>query len=261
MKKKISLLLLVFVLALTFVGCGSQKSDVMEYDEATLENYSEMIIQSFAQMGEADFEYFAELSDFNLSYTLMNTGLPISNEDFLAMADAWQKSVSEYGAYVEHGEYQVEATDKDVTLTTETTFEDKTVDLVFMFDDELQMTSMSADDHLTFGQILEKAGLNTLLGMGTVFCVLIFISLLISLFKFIPALEAALSGKGKAKAEVSAPAAPAAKAPVVTGNVSAADDSQLVAVITAAIAASEGTGSSDGFIVRSIKRRKTNKWN
>lgn len=259
MKKKISLLLLVFVLALTFVGCSSSKADTMEYDEATLENYSEMVIQSFAQMGDADFEYFRELSDFNLSYTLMNSGLPVSNEDFLAMADAWEKSVEDYGAYVEHGEYQVEASEDDVTLTTKTTFENQSVDLVFIFDENLQMTSMSADDQLSIGQILEKAGLNTLLGMGTVFCVLIFISLLISLFKYIPALEAKLTGKGKAKAETSAPAAPAK--PVVTGNVSTADDSQLVAVITAAIAASEGSGSSDGFIVRSIKRRKTNKWN
>mgnify|MGYP000898117842 CR=1 FL=1 len=38
------------------------------------------------------------------------------------------------------------------------------------------------------------------------------------------------------------------------------DDLELVAVIAAAIAASEGT-STDGFVVRSIKRRKSNKWN
>lgn len=260
MKKKISLLLLVFVLALSFVGCGSSKADTMEYDEASLTQASEMLIQSFAQMSDEDFAYFNELSEFNLSYTLMNSGLPIENEDFLTMADSWQKAVDEYGAYVEHGEYKVEATDKDVTLTTKATFEKEDVDLVMVFDDELNMTSLSADYHYTIGQILEKAGLNTLLGMGTVFAVLIFISILISLFRFIPVLEAKLSGKGKATVE--APAAPkAAPAPVVTGNVSTADDSQLVAVITAAIAASEGNGSSDGFIVRSIKRRKTNKWN
>ena len=37
-------------------------------------------------------------------------------------------------------------------------------------------------------------------------------------------------------------------------------DEELAAVIAAAVAASEGT-STDGFIVRSIKRRKSNKWN
>ena len=37
------------------------------------------------------------------------------------------------------------------------------------------------------------------------------------------------------------------------------DDDELVAVIAAAIAASEGT-TTDGFVVRSIKRSKNNKW-
>ena len=37
------------------------------------------------------------------------------------------------------------------------------------------------------------------------------------------------------------------------------DDLELVAVIAAAIAASEGAASTDGFVVRSIKRAG-NKW-
>ena len=37
------------------------------------------------------------------------------------------------------------------------------------------------------------------------------------------------------------------------------DDLELIAVITAAIAAQEGT-SSDSFVVRSIKRRTSNRW-
>ena len=81
---------------------------------------------------------------------------------------------------------------------------------------------------------MEKAGLNTLLGMGTVFAVLIFISFLISLFKYIPAIQNAF---GKKK-----------------------DDLELIAVISAAIAAAEET-TTDGFVVRSIKRRPSNKWN
>ena len=38
------------------------------------------------------------------------------------------------------------------------------------------------------------------------------------------------------------------------------DDTELVAVIAAAIAEYEGTGT-DGFVVRSIRRRPSNKWN
>ena len=46
-------------------------------------------------------------------------------------------------------------------------------------------------------------------------------------------------------------------APVVEENL--CDDLELVAVIVAAIAAAEGT-STDAFVVRSIKRRPSNRW-
>ena len=62
-------------------------------------------------------------------------------------------------------------------------------------------------------------------------------------------------------APVAAPKA--APAPAVAAAVEEAeemDDTELVAVIAAAIAAAEGT-TTDGFVVRSIKRRKSNKWN
>ena len=38
------------------------------------------------------------------------------------------------------------------------------------------------------------------------------------------------------------------------------DDLELVAVIAAAIAASEGAASTDGFVVRSIRKSNAKKW-
>ena len=94
-------------------------------------------------------------------------------------------------------------------------------------------------------EILTKAGLNTLLGMGTVFTVLIFISIIISLFGFIPRIEAAFKKQPETLA-----------APEILPET---DDLELIAVISAAVAAYEGT-STDGFVVRSIRRRPSNKW-
>ena len=124
--------------------------------------------------------------------------------------------------------------------------------------DDLDSTTIDA--HYSIGEIMEKAGLNTILGMGTVFVILIFISILISLFKYIPALEAKFKNKGKAESTQEAAPAPAAvAAPVVE---EASNDDELAAVISAAIAAyeAEAGGSTDGFVVRSIKRRPSNKW-
>ena len=106
------------------------------------------------------------------------------------------------------------------------------------------------------GEIAEKAALNTLIGMGSVFAVLILLAFIISLFRYVSVFENRGKAK-KAEAEKAAAPAPAPAAPAAVGD--RADDLQLIAVITAAIAAAEGT-STDGFVVRSIKRRSNNKW-
>ena len=95
---------------------------------------------------------------------------------------------------------------------------------------------------------MANAGLNTLMGMGVVFTVLILISLIIYGFKIFPYWEQ--KKKKNEKAIVSATDENVQEIPAVT----ATDDLELVAVIAAAIAASTGT-STDDFVVRSIKRR------
>ena len=118
------------------------------------------------------------------------------------------------------------------------------------------MESMDVSAHYSTGEILKKAGLNTVLGMGTVFVVLIFISFIIYLLGYIPKLQEKLANKDKKVEEKKEAPVQAAPAPAAAAE----DDAELVAVIAAAIAAAEGT-STDGFVVRSIKRRKSNRWN
>lgn len=103
----------------------------------------------------------------------------------------------------------------------------------------------------SFGEKMSNAGLNTLMGMGIVFIVLILISFIISLFAYVNKFETAMAKKKEAKKAPAAPApapkAAAAPAPAVQ------DDTELIAVIAAAIAAYEGT-SPDGIVVRSIRK-------
>lgn len=120
------------------------------------------------------------------------------------------------------------------------------------------LTSASASAIYTFGEKMEKAALNTLMGMGTVFIVLIFMSFIFSLFKYINRLENKLKSK---KVEVKETASNVVEQITKTEEVEEdlVDDLELVAVITAAIAASENT-SADGLVVRSIKRAGNQKW-
>ena len=99
---------------------------------------------------------------------------------------------------------------------------------------------------------MTKAALNTLIGMGTVFVMLIMISLIISLFNFIPKIQAAFSKKDKEEAKNVG--IDKAVTQIAAQEEPEADDTELVAVIAAAIAASEGAASTDGFVVRSIRK-------
>ena len=143
----------------------------------------------------------------------------VTDPVWTAALDSWETASEEMGSYVE-------------VISVTSSFDDKdgTIDAVIKG--------------------------NTLLGMGTVFVVLILISLLISCFTFIPKIQAVFSKKPKEEAKKE-PAVDKAIAQIVE-NEELSDDLELVAVISAAIAASEGAASTDGFVVRSIRR--ASKW-
>ena len=70
-------------------------------------------------------------------------------------------------------------------LTSDAKYKDRDAEITIEFSEDSKMLSFTASAKYTMGEILKKAGLNTVLGMGTVFVVLIFISFIISLFGLI----------------------------------------------------------------------------
>ena len=99
--------------------------------------------------------------------------------------------------------------------------------------------------------------LNTLMGMGTVFVVLIFISLIISLFKFVPGIEEKWKKRNKTEEEEISDEIPQIIRDV-EGDEDLVEDEALIAVITAAIMAYRGqeNASADRLVVRSVRRVK-----
>ncbi len=106
---------------------------------------------------------------------------------------------------------------------------------------------------------LSEAGINTLICISVVFCVLIFISLVISLFQIIPKPQNAIAARKPKKADEAVIGEKAIEAAVsqieMKEQEEMMDDLELVAVIAAAIATSTGT-STDDFVVRSIRKVK-----
>lgn len=239
-------------------GCGS-KEDTLEYDETSVEQVTEFLIQYCNGTDETVVEEWKSLTEYMQNYQLLQAGLPVTPESFTGAMESWQAGIEECGAYVSHGDYSYEAKKDSLEVTLPVQYEERDAEILFIFDENMYLDSMTVNAKYSKGEIAEKAGLNTLLGMGTVFAVLILIAFIISLFGFIPKLEKAMMG-GKKKAGSSA-ADPVRKetAPAPEAVEAQMDDMELIAVISAAIAAAEGT-STDGFVVRSIRRRPSNKW-
>ncbi len=255
MKRKINLFVCVILAALCFTGC-SAKSENAEYDVAAMEQTAEVVLSSFAAMTEEDLKQYKDLTEFQLNYVMMNSGLRIDAEDFLTMIKSWEAGEKECGAYVSHGDYIVDVKNNGVVISTEAKFEKREAKLNFSFNEDSYLESMDVSASYGMNEILTKSGLNTVLGMGVVFGVLIFLAILIGLMKYIPNL---LNHLQKKETEYKPVEAPTPQLKTVTADNSVVNDLELIAVITAAIAAQEGT-STDGFVVRSIRRRPSNKW-
>ena len=173
--------------------------------------------------------------------TIVEQNRKTGSEAVAAGLETYVGLEDDLGAYVSSGEGTVKEIDDGYEVTVDTVFEKRACAFsITITEDMTSITGMSFAPVYSLGENMEKAALNTLMGMGTVFIVLIFISLLISCFKCISAFE------NKKKA-----AAPAGT-----------DDAEMerLAVMTAIIEHRRRTASSDSLVVRPIKRSAGNRW-
>ena len=245
-KKITSVCMALLVMAALVIGSTSMVFAADKIDDSvksTLVTTAEGLTDTIVGLADEDIENY------------MNSG-----DDFTASAmQSWQSSKDELGAKKDNnGETTVTLKDNQYTVTVPVKFEKADANFVYVFESTGTPTSLSVDVQYGMGKTLQRAGLNTLMGIGTVFVMLVLLSLLISLFRFIPNPEAKKAAEAKAaKAAKEAEAAAAAPA-VQAAEENLADDGELVAVIAAAIAAAEGT-TTDGFVVRSIRKVKRNR--
>lgn len=116
----------------------------------------------------------------------------------------------------------------------------------------LQLPGVTLTAHAqTLGEKMIDAAYVVMLGMGTVFLMLIIIALIIYAFNIIPKLQKLFSQKNEKESKIIDTADNTAG----LANIDESDDLELVAVIAAAIAAYEQV-PVDSFRVRTIKRRR-----
>lgn len=243
-RKLKSLLAMVCVLALTLAMsvCAFAADTVTEDEAANYKSAAETLISQIAGFSDEEIENYLAQDDAFTTATM----------------ESWKSVKDELGAYSSIVSQDVEKDGDVVTISTVAQFEKAKADVVLMLDLGQQMyTSMTYSVQYSLAANMQRAGMNTLMGIGIVFLMLLFLSFVIGLFKYIEKFQ----NVGEKKAAEEAPKAEEAPAPAIAQSEAAdedfADDLELVAVISAAIAAYENT-SGDSFVVRSIK--KSNKW-
>lgn len=261
MKKLVALLcMFTCIFSLTACAKGDTTDYKSNYDEAALRESTEYIVTQLESMDDAQLEEIVNMKNEKIA-----SDVEVA-KSIKASYKSWLDSKEELGAYApeDSDTFLLEADADGATATLTATFANRQARVIVHYTDESQLDTFKFEPIYSTGESMANAGLNTVLGMGTVFVVLIFISFLISLFKYINKAETYFAQrkdrKNAMKQEDTFVPVDPANAPAVLEEVSdEVDDLELVAVITAAVAASMNT-SVDQLVVRSIKRKSTNKW-
>lgn len=308
--KKIVLLLSMLVLNFSLSACSDGQENV-DFDYSNIEIINSSVVLTYNILGldeatkiiinntEGQEVYQSAISNFEsvneecgefLGFRTKEGGVVSLNDIAGAESDevynqyllGIESDISEEGEAVK-AEFTAVYEDRDVEINflyvsapTQATSDEQTGEVIVPF----QISEVTVSPVYTNSEIATQAGMNTLMGMGTVFVVLILIAVIIGQFerlaKAIIAVSSVIGGK-VAKFKEKRAAKKAAKLEVLDNDkdtgagrtavpVTAAsntdnviNDTELAAVITAAIMASEGlagSAGSDGLIVRSIKKAK-----
>lgn len=277
MKRKVYLFLASILCFFTLTACGSKEEAAdAGYDATVVEQVAREAVdawntQAASEMDRVSTDEKAAKYKQEILDTYDEMGMSITEEqeksldDMIAVLQGWYAVEKEVGKYVSLEDKKAEFSDADdakfvnVKLVAECEKGSMYVTVpvlkkAALDDQQMQydMLKLKLEEIKTMGQKMAKAGLNTLMGMGLVFVLLIVISLLISAFAVFGKLE---KKKEQPKKEAADAVPVAAPAPVAEEEL--VDDTELVAVITAAIMASMGDEApADGLVVRSIRRRR-----
>lgn len=262
--KKFRVILCGMICVLSLTACGQEAKTLDPQVAAELESRTAELCTNFLDAFSAEeAEELTSYGDEYMEYIMSSYfGYKSNGYGVMNAFTSWNSAKADMGDLVSVSNASADYDDqgKDIIVHLDLVGTKRTAQIEAVYEDDLYHTldSLTTNINWTFGEKMGKAGLNTLMGMGTVFAVLILISLIISLFKFIPNIQAMFTKKDKK--EVKAEAVENTIAQIVEKE-EQTDDLELVAVITAAIAAAGTSGSSDDFVVRSIRRRPNSQWN
>lgn len=273
MKHKMLVLGVMLSCLLGLTACGENTNiNTVEGSRYSSDIFTAEALKTYAAtIEDNNFEYWylQGITPENFEEKLyLDIAMSTSDDRYNVLAngyESWYKAVKDLGysdlstlqddIYVKDVTYQV---NKEGVLVVDAQVAGTrhTADMEIYLTNRGEPTDIGVTVNKTTGEKLENAGLNTLLGMGMAFTILIIISLIISLFPVF------IGGGNKKKKESDKEIAEKAMDNTISQIAEQEElvgDTELVAVIAAAIAAYEGSGSVEGYRVRSI-RKVNNNW-
>ena len=255
---------LMCILSLT--ACGqSGETAVSQYEQDRLneaKSYAQGLVEQFLGyfMEDNIYEAYSMYSNEELEYIMeyfdQTTSILVDGRALQSAMNSFHMSGETTGRIlgVSNVEAEIDGTQIIVNMDLNCEKRDAKAEIILSNDLFFRLEGAALNPQYTKAELMKKAGLNTVLGMGTVFSVLILISIIIACFGVVPKIQTAMAKK---KENVNTTGIDNAVAQIgqMEENLEEADDTELVAVIAAAIAAYEGSANTDGFVVRSIRRR------
>lgn len=262
MKKKLLVLVCMITCIFGLTACGAEEQN--EYEEWKLNNAKQLattvVVPLMQQFADPSMDgYFDGYTGEEIEYIMeQQVGIKADGYAVVNAVNSFDSAVEAIGGIKEIGSAEAAVDGKQIVVSVDIIGNSKnaTAEIIVSNDMFMELKSASLNPVSTMGELMKKAGLNTLIGMLTVFTVLILISLIISCFALIPKIQEKIAKSKEAKAlENSGIDNAVAQITAQEERLDETDDLELVAVIAAAIAASEGRASTDGFVVRSIRKR------
>ncbi len=239
-------------------ACG-EEAQLSEYEQWKVTNAQQLSTEIIIPVLSND-ELLATLEGYTaeeIEYLLNEQlGLYVDGNAFLSAQTSFQSAKESIGNVTGTGAAEAVIDGDQIIVEIEVTGEKKnaTAEVIVSNDMFMNLESAALNPSASIGELMGRAALNTVIGMGTVFAVLILISGIISCFKLISKVQESRKKKAEAAAKSGVDHA-VAQIEEQEAAADATDDRELVAVIAAAVAAYEGSASTEGFVVRSIRRR------
>lgn len=260
--KRLTVFLAVLTCVFALAGCGSSSSSSNVSDEQV--TVSEQDQQSWYSTGITLIQTIdqAEENGLDLEQEYISQGSDSATAEVIGAAqENWRESLKDIGTVQDITGESVSFTPDDGQVKLDVQGSDHNAVVTIYVDKtstgSYQLSNFTTDVTYSMGEKLGQAGLNTVLGMGTTFIVLILLALIVTLFGKI--MSGAFKSKKEKQPEAAAPAQEAAAVQTAAeqeAQESEEDDAALVAVIAAAVAAYEGKKTTDGFVVRSIHKSR-----